>query len=488
MVQPELAPLLQALQDTGLDSHLQTLDGIPAFQAFESLRLTMSEFELLSLSANTYKLPFEPGALLNPDPELRDKIGVLLMQQVRFLPLYEDDNQLAIAVDNPFGPFWDILGETYSQLDIRLICQADLDQALQSSDMSIDIPTVLSGLLKLAVEEKASDLHLTLIEHGLLVRLRINGNLQNFGTKSSSEADVITSLIKLHAHMDISLSQKPQDGRLEFNYQLAKYDIRVSSLPTAYGEDFVLRFFEDKPPQSELAVLGFSPASTHVLHDMLSQKSGLILITGATGSGKTTTLYTCLQWILTQRFCNIVTLEDPIETHLPGIRQSQINPAIGYKFEQGLRAVLRQDPDVIMIGEIRDKDTARTALEAAYTGHLVLSTLHTPDCASTLLRLAHFDLDPFWVQFSLLGVVSQTLIPKLCPECSIPGQSIGKLSAGCDKCRHSGRIVLNEILRPDPKAPFSDVLDPKKALYYSDWTADLAYKIQQGWVSESTVV
>ncbi len=488
MVQPELAPLIQALQESGYDSQISTLEGVPAFQAFESLRNAMSEFELLSLSAKTYKLPFEPGALLNPDPELRDKIGLSLMQQARFLPLYKDDHQLAIAVDNPFGPFWTMLSEVYSQLDIRLIGQADLDQALQSSDMSIEIPTVLSGLLKLAVEEKASDLHLTLIEHGLLVRLRINGNLQDFGTKSSAEADVITSLVKLHAHMDISLSQKPQDGRLCYSYQLAKYDIRVSSLPTAYGEDFVLRFFEDKPPQSDLAALGFSPASTQELHAMLSKKSGLILITGATGSGKTTTLYTCLQWILTKRFCNIVTLEDPIETHLPGIRQSQINPAIGYKFEHGLRAVLRQDPDVIMIGEIRDKDTAKTALEAAYTGHLVLSTLHTPDCESTLLRLANFDLDPFWVQFSLLGVVSQTLLPKLCPDCAAPGPLGGSVSAGCDKCRHSGRLVLNEILRPDPKAVFSEVLDPKKALYYSDWSDDLAYKIQQGWVSESTVV
>ena len=240
-----------------------------------------------------------------------------------------------------------------------------------------------------------------------------------------------------------------------------------------------------------------------MISDMLAPSHGLILVTGATGSGKTTTLYSCLRLLRQQYKKSIVTLEDPVEQILPGVRQSSINPSSGFSFAKGLRAILRQDPDIIMIGEIRDAETAKTALDAAYTGHLVLSTLHTTDCESTLMRLSSFDLDPFLVSHSLKGIVSQRLALTLCPQCRQPkhptavhienpnpSDDAGFFSSGCETCSyrgHQGRSLLSETLMITQAVPhsiqhhdFSRLMSENE--YYS-FDQDIRAKIQRGELS-----
>ncbi len=301
---------------------------------------------------------------------------------------------------------------------------------------------------------KVSDVHFSSDTSGMRIYFRKNGQLSQVDHLDSQDTKTVSALIKLHAQMDISLSRLPQDGRIQLALDDTIKDIRVSSLPTFNGEDFVCRLFESKRVSPDFEALGFTPQFINLFTPLLDLKSGLILVTGATGSGKTTTLYTCLSYILSKGFKNIITLEDPIEMEIPGTRQSQINPGIGYGFVNGLKACLRQDPDVIMVGEIRDEATAKTALEAAYTGHLVLSTLHTQDCKSSLLRLKSFGLDPFWIHYALKGVVSQTLIPQ-----------------------QESRIPLTELLIPNTNIDESQkVLDYENALHYYSWEEDIRLK------------
>jgi type II secretory ATPase GspE/PulE/Tfp pilus assembly ATPase PilB-like protein len=307
----------------------------------------------------------------------------------------------------------------------------------------------LFELLTEVTKEKASDLHLYRTESGCEIKLRKWGNLHPYKTLPQPETLSLIAQLKLHAQLDIAQTQLPQDGKIETpSSNGSPVTIRVSSIPSAWGEDFALRFFKKSPPKPSLTALGFSEKAAELTHQMLQKKSGLILVTGATGSGKTTTLYTCINLLQHARTHNIVTLEDPIETILPGIRQSQVNPSIGYTFITGLRALLRQDPDIVMIGEIRDQETAKTALEAAYTGHLVLSSLHTPNCETTLLRLQSFDLDPFWVQQSLAGIISQTLV------------------ANADK---EGLSLKTEIFEPNATIPLTGKWTPDHAKNYIGW-------------------
>jgi len=325
--------------------------------------------------------------------------------------------------------------------------------------------TILQEILTQGIEKNVSDLHLNAQIGGHKIAYRCFGVLEEGPFLGESESKSLVSLIKLHARMDISQAMLPQDGRLDIVVDERQFDIRVSSLPTVMGEDFVMRFFEEKPITGDFLDLNFSPKACSIFQEMLTTRSGLVLVSGATGSGKTTTLYTALQSILNLGFCNIVTLEDPVERILPNVRQSQINTAAGYGFSQGFRAILRQDPDVIMVGEIRDAATAKTALEAASTGHLVLSSLHTPDCATSLLRLASFDLDPFWIQYALKGIVSQTLV------------------RGCN-----GRVVITEMMQSSPQQRDIKVLDMASAKTYYSWEEDLKWKRGAGLIDELSVI
>ncbi len=268
----------------------------------------------------------------------------------------------------------------------------------------------LFHLLEQALLVGASDIHVFHISKGAQVQFRVHGTMEKQVDFSPTQALALANIIRLQSGMDISISHQPQDGRFSWAFQNRTVDIRVASLPTVFGQDFVLRLFAKTPDEMDLERLGFLPGPFQSISAMLEQKSGLILVTGPTGSGKTTTLYAMVNDLKKRGNPNIVTLEDPVETILEGVRQSQINLKGGYTFESGLRAILRQDPDVILIGEIRDAETAKIAIEASYTGHLVLSTLHTTDVRTSLLRLMHFELDLFLVAHTLRGIISQRLI------------------------------------------------------------------------------
>ncbi|AGY59796.1 GspE/PulE family protein [Gloeobacter kilaueensis] len=280
------------------------------------------------------------------------------------------------------------------------------------------VSSQLQRLLNEALRSRASDIHLESQEDGLRVRFRIDGLLREMGVFPVAESKALISRVKVLAELDIANHRTPQDGRVtqEINGQLV--DLRVSTLPCLHGEKAVLRLLPKNNTFTALEELGYSAADLARFRNWLGRAQGLVLITGPTGSGKTSTLYTSLREILRPE-SNIVTIEDPIEYQLPGINQVQVHPRAGLTFASGLRSILRQDPDIIMVGEIRDLETAQTVFQAAMTGHLVLSTLHTNDAPSAVSRLLDMQVEPYLIAGALLGVVAQRLVRRVCRHCGI---------------------------------------------------------------------
>lgn len=381
---------------------------------------------------------------LIPDPELVADFSISYCQEKQILPIYKNETVFALAVTNPFSTEIVKIKEKYAPLKINLYLtkHSTLNRSLLSKKTDLDAKiSILDQVLDNAIERNASDIHVYTEREQVKIMVRVNGKLSHLQTLTGQLQHQLSALIKFHSHMDISIVNLPQDGRISHDYNAARYDVRVSSLPSAFGEDFVMRLFNANTNKYTFSALGFAENVTTLMVDALTEESGLILVTGPTGSGKTTTLYTLLTELKKRPEINIVSLEDPIENIIPNIRQSQINPQAGYTFVKGLRAILRQDPDVIMIGEIRDRETAKIALEAAYTGHLVIATLHTANCESTLLRLSSFDLDPFLIGMSLKAVLSQRLRSTVCTACN---------QLGCEACNFSGtlgRKPITECLR-----------------------------------------
>jgi len=276
---------------------------------------------------------------------------------------------------------------------------------------------LVNAILLEAVKRGASDIHIEPQEKSLVIRFRIDGILRIFQRLPSRIKDAITARIKIMANLDISERRKPQDGRMRIIVQGKRVDLRVSTLPTIYGEKIVLRIQEaEKYLSFKLEDLGFESDNLYLFRHYIWQPGGMVLVVGPTGSGKTTTLYTAIQERNTPEV-NIVTAEDPVEVAIPGINQVQINEKIGLTFAAVLRAFLRQDPDIILVGEIRDLETAEIAIKAALTGHLVLSTLHTNDAPSTITRLVDMGVEPFLVETAVNLIVAQRLVRKLCPKC-----------------------------------------------------------------------
>ena len=277
----------------------------------------------------------------------------------------------------------------------------------------------LDELLHQALVQGASDVHFESGEDFFRARFRIDGLLRIAATPPLSLRDAIVSRLKVLARMDIAEKRVPQDGRIQYPYLEQLIDLRVSSLPTLHGEKIVVRILNFSRERPGLAALGYEPDDRAKLIQALGQPHGLILMTGPTGSGKTLSLYSCLE-LLNRTEVNISTVEDPSEIHLPGANQVNINDRAGLTFATTLRALLRQDPDVIMVGEIRDTETAEIAIQAAQTGHLVLSTLHTNDAPSTLARLRHMGIAPFNVAASVIAITAQRLVRRLCNQCKRP--------------------------------------------------------------------
>ncbi|MGM3307945.1 GspE/PulE family protein [Anabaena sp. WFMT] len=342
----------------------------------------------------------------------------------------------------------------------------------KASDQIERVKTLFSSALR----NRASDIHLEPMSEGLRVRYRIDGVLRNITTLPLEVSRRIVVATKVMSELDIGESRRPQDGRISQKYAVGDssevgLDMRVSTLPCVGGEKVVIRLLPQRNPFSDITKLGFSASALETYKSWLSQPQGMIILTGPTGSGKTSTLYTSLQAVATESV-NVVTVEDPVEYVLSGITQTQVNEAAGMTFAAGLRAILRQDPDVIMLGEIRDHETAETAVRAALTGHLVFTTLHTNDAVGTIPRLKDIGPDPGLISDALLGIVAQRLVRRVCPHCTEPYtpttadlQKLGleatpattqgwRRGKGCPRCFDSGylgREAIVELLDVDDR-------------------------------------
>lgn len=349
------------------------------------------------------------------------------------------------------------------QYNIEL--DSNLDDELLNEINNAPVVRLVNSFIKQAISAKASDIHIEPYEDRIRIRFRIDATLQEIMSPSKNTHSAITTRIKIISKMDIAERRLPQDGRVEMNIDGRSIDLRVSSLPTVYGEKIVIRILDRTSTIMTKKSLGFTENNLKRFNNLLSYPNGILLVTGPTGSGKTTTLYAALQE-LNSIGKNIITLEDPVEYRLDGINQVQINPKSGLTFSSGLRSILRQDPDIIMVGEIRDEETARLAIRAAITGHLVISTMHTNDAASTVSRLVDMGIEPYLVASSVMGVVAQRLVRKICDSCKTEYISEKKeedilniyepiklyKGKGCSKCYNTGykgRTSIHEVLEVD---------------------------------------
>ncbi|HZV65063.1 MAG TPA: type II secretion system ATPase GspE [Telluria sp.] len=355
---------------------------------------------------------------------------------------------IASAYAGAGGDASQVADEFEADLDLTKLLQdvPAIEDLLESSD---DAPVIrmINALLTQALREGASDIHIEPFEQTSVVRFRIDGSLRDVIRPRKAIHASLISRIKIMAQLDIAEKRLPQDGRITLRVGGKPVDVRVSTLPTGHGERAVLRLLDKEAGRLDLGHLGMSGGLLPQFDALINQPHGIVLVTGPTGSGKTTTLYAALTR-LNATTTNILTVEDPIEYDLAGVGQTQVNARIDMSFAKALRAILRQDPDVIMIGEIRDLETAQIAVQASLTGHLVLATLHTNDAAAAVTRLLDMGIEPFLLSSSLLGVMAQRLVRKLCPHCK---RSDGQYwyAVGCDKCGHTGyqgRVGVYELL------------------------------------------
>ena len=345
---------------------------------------------------------------------------------------------------------------------------SEIEETADLLDDTSEAPIIklVNHIISQSIKARASDIHIEPYQHSFTVRYRVDGILYDLLTPPKWIQPALISRIKVMAKMNIAEKRLPQDGRFEVKVGDQNIDLRVSTIPTAFGERVVLRLLNKSGSLLELPDLGFSPARLKLLKKLVASPNGIILVTGPTGSGKTTTLYAVLQSINKPNI-NIITIEDPVEYQIKGISQIQVNPKIDLTFARGLRSIVRQDPDVILIGEVRDRETAEIAVQSALTGHLVFSTLHTNDSASAITRLVDMGVEPFLISSSVLAVAAQRLVRVLCDNCkkayqpsTIYLKSIGVApekfnethiykAAGCEKCintGYKGRLGIFEIM------------------------------------------
>jgi type IV pilus assembly protein PilB len=332
------------------------------------------------------------------------------------------------------------------------------------TDLDSPIVRLVNQLLTNAVIQKASDIHIDPQETKVVVRYRVDGVLRVERVLPRHMQSVLTARLKIMSNLDITEHRIPQDGRIKINLEFHPIDLRVSTLPTVYGEKIVMRILDMGAALNDLSKIGFNALNLKRFSELIEQPTGIVLITGPTGSGKSSTLYAALNKLNSEQV-NIITIEDPVEYQLEGINQIQVNTNVGMTFAAGLRSILRQDPNIIMVGEIRDKETAEIAVRASLTGHLVLSTIHTNDSLGTVTRLIDMGVEPFLIASSLSGIVAQRLVRKVCRDCgelqeaskreveifARRGIKIDKVNRGkgCPSCNmtgYKGRIALHEVL------------------------------------------
>ncbi|MCG8605874.1 Flp pilus assembly complex ATPase component TadA [bacterium] len=411
--------------------------------------------EVYQCLADYLNLPFIELEDYDIDSSVLGIIPPELVHKHKVLPVFKIEDTLTVAMTNPGDVhIIDTLRrETGCEIEPAVSVEEDLRQALEKyfgsaenldssfdeviQDIEIDKPKeeqvtsaeklkqlsaetpvvkLVNLIISQAIQDKASDIHIEPEEKSVQVRFRIDGILHESSSPPKALQAAIISRIKILADLDIAESRIPQDGRYQVSLNGREIDLRVSTLPTVYGENVVLRILDKGSLALDLGKLGFEPDALRQFNEILASSYGVILVSGPTGSGKTTTLYSALQSINTPEK-NIITVEDPVEYRLKRIRQAQVNVKAGLTFAAGLRSILRQDPDIIMIGEIRDQETAKTAVESALTGHLVLSTIHTNDAPGGLTRLTEMGVEPFLTASATVGILAQRLVRRLCDNC-----------------------------------------------------------------------
>jgi general secretion pathway protein E len=387
--------------------------------------------------------PSTPGWSIS---EVHRQFGQSRLEHVRDDEL---DGLLASAYADT-GSAAAVVGAAENEVDLDRLMQ-DMPEITDLLDTQDGAPVIrmINALLTQAARDEASDIHIEPYETHSVVRYRVDGTLRDVVSPRKALHGALVSRIKIMAQLDIAEKRLPQDGRIALRVAGRPIDIRVSTVPTGHGERVVMRLLDKQAGRLQLETLGMEPQLLARLDTLIRQPHGIVLVTGPTGSGKTTSLYAALAR-LDASTSNILTVEDPVEYDLPGISQIQVNAKIDMTFGLALRAILRQDPDIIMIGEIRDLETAQIAVQASLTGHLVLATLHTNDAVSAVNRLIDMGVEPFLLASSLLGVLAQRLVRRLCPHCkqedpAAPGTWRPVGCAQCNQTGYSGRTGIHEL-------------------------------------------
>ncbi|MCL2683871.1 MAG: Flp pilus assembly complex ATPase component TadA [Synergistaceae bacterium] len=463
----------------------------------------LTERQLADALSRQLKLPLISLAKYKPDPDAIKIIPETVAQRLEIVPLaILDSGKIAIAMSDPLNviatdelrmitnaefdinvatssdvrralmSFYKVQGSLKSAIDEYEAAAEDFATSITAAGLAQDVAGVsaedapvvrlVSNILEQAVKDQASDVHIEVYEKVSKVRYRVDGALFEYIEYPASLHPAVISRLKIIAGMDISERRKPQDGRIIVKVLDKRIDLRVNTLPTIYGEKVVMRLLDQSASKVGLTNLGLFEDDIAVLNRNISAPHGIFLITGPTGSGKSTTLYSLLE-ILNQSDVNVITVEDPVEYTMAGINQVQVHEKAGLTFTEALRSILRQDPDKIMVGEIRDYPTAELAIRAALTGHLVLSTLHTNDAPSSVVRLLDMGVPSYLISTSLVAVVAQRLLRRLCMRCKVetplseqiayayglqPGMPVYE-AVGCDECRNTGykgRVAIVEIM------------------------------------------
>lgn len=411
---------------------------------------------------------------------MSDPLNIFAIDDLKFLTgcdieaIVSTESDILAAIEKYYGAGTAAIEGLVGEVEVERMEMVSVDtdeeelKKLQSEANDAPLVRLVETLMINAVKERASDIHIEPEESRVCVRYRVDGRLREMASPPKSIHAAIVSRIKVMSKLDIAERRLPQDGRTRVRFQGREIDFRVSSLPTAHGEKVVLRVLDKTAVVNELDKLGFDPDSLHKFKYALGKPHGIILLTGPTGSGKTTTLYAALMQV-NSREKNIITAEDPVEYELEGINQVQVRPDIGLTFAAALRSVLRQDPDIVMVGEMRDTETAEIAVKAALTGHLVLSTLHTNDAPGAVTRMIDMGVEPFLVASSTVIVAAQRLVRRICARCAEPvdadadtlkrlgmesGQATFYRGAGCKRCGDSGykgRMAVLEVMVVTPE-------------------------------------
>jgi len=457
----------------------------------------VAERDLARSLANALGLPLAEGRQLIGLPGLQDSISLDFLARSQAIPVAEDDTGVDVAMADPEDSFTlqaltlalgkPVRPQVATGSDIQAALQqlrgaeaepldsadhnteANLDDVEHLRDLASEAPVIrlVNQLISRAIELHASDIHIEPFEDSLTVRYRVDGVLRDVPAPPATSAAAVISRIKVLANLNIAERRLPQDGRIKLRIEGREVDMRISTLPTLHGESVVLRLLDQGDVPLDFTVLGFEGDNLRRFQALLARPQGIVLVTGPTGSGKTTTLYAALETLNTPEK-KILTVEDPVEYQLKGINQIQVKPAIDLTFANALRAILRQDPDIIMIGEMRDRETAAIAVQSALTGHKVFSTLHTNDAPSSVTRLLDMGVEDYLLTSTLDGIVAQRLVRKLCSHCRTPYQPEPKWvretgldriagsdqvtlyqANGCEHCDHSGyrgRAAILELL------------------------------------------